>query len=402
MLLQSIKPFLSVIAAGIIASSCTALPSSGPSTQAVENQAAVKVTTEGKKVGIDYVLVDITKGILNFFEMPKIESLSGGFGGGKGGAPTIPLGIGDTIQVSIFEAQSGGLFIPTDAGSRPGNYITLPSQTIDQDGTLTVPYAGRLKAAGRVKEQVEQEIENLLANRAIEPQALITVVNRNSSQVSVLGDVNSPQRISLSNNGERVLDAISLAGGITDAPADTYVTLTRGNRTSSVSYNKLISTPSENIYLAPKDTLLVQSQRRTYVALGAAGVNSRINFENDNLSLSDALGKAGGIVDNRANPSQVLLYRSVDRKVLDQMGVDTHNFTGDTIPVVFRANLRDPSAFFAIQKFPMMDRDILFVTNSDSVEVVKFLSYVNSVTSTVSGASSDIVTTRDAYRALGD
>jgi hypothetical protein len=32
----------------------------------------------------------------------------------------IRLGIGDVVSITIFEAAAGGLFIPSDAGARPG------------------------------------------------------------------------------------------------------------------------------------------------------------------------------------------------------------------------------------------------------------------------------------------
>ena len=60
----------------------------------------------------------------------------------------IVFGVGDVISVTIFEAAAGGLFIPAEAGVRPGNYVTLPEQTVDNDGNITVPYAGEIKAAG--------------------------------------------------------------------------------------------------------------------------------------------------------------------------------------------------------------------------------------------------------------
>ncbi len=87
----------------------------------------------------------------------------GTIGGGRGAAPALPLGVGDVVQVAIFESQAGGLFIPAEAGSRPGNFINLPQQTISRDGTISVPYAGRIKAAGRAVENVQAEIEDRLA-----------------------------------------------------------------------------------------------------------------------------------------------------------------------------------------------------------------------------------------------
>jgi len=391
----------SALAISVVLSGCTGLPRSGPGARDVDAGALVKVTTKDRKVGIDYAVVDITKSILTSFEKPAASSIKDSFGVARGGIPSIPLGVGDVIQVSIFEAQAGGLFIPSEvAGSRPGNYITLPSQTIDSSGTLTVPYAGRVKAAGRPKEDVERDIVDRLSNRAIEPQVVITTISSSSSEVAVTGDVNSAGKFPVTSSGDKILDVIAAAGGISSNSKETSVTLQRKGKVGTVSYDKLQNSPAENIYVAPGDTILVNRERRTYTAFGAAGLNGRFDFDETDLSLGDALGKAGGLLDGRADPAQILIYRTVDRKVLEGLGVNTSHFAPGAVPVIFRANMRDPAAMFAAQKFHMQDKDVLYVTNSDSVELLKFLNIVNSVSTTVSGVSSDAVTTRDANRAL--
>lgn len=391
----------SALAISVVLSGCTALPTSGPRARAIDSGALVKVTTKDRKVGIDYAVVDITKGVLASFSKPPVSTIKDSFGATKGGIPNIPLGIGDVIQVSIFEAQAGGLFIPAEvAGSRPGNYITLPSQTIDNSGTLTVPYAGRIQAAGRAKEDVERDIVDRLSNRAIEPQVVITTITSTSSEVAVTGDVNSAGKFPVTSSGDKVLDVIASAGGISSNSKETSVTLQRRGKVGTVSYDKLQNSPAENIYVVPGDTILVNRERRTYTAFGASGLNGRFDFDETDLSLGEALGKAGGLLDSRADPAQVLIYRTVDRKTLEGLGVNTSRFAPGAVPVIFRANMRDPAAMFAAQKFQMQDKDVLYITNSDSVELLKFLNIVNSVTSTASGVSTDAVTTRDANREL--
>src|SRR5689334_15016350 len=83
----------------IALSSCTSLPRSGPDHVDIDKSASIKVTTQDRKVGIDYVLIDFNKAILPYFEDVKPASLQDGFGGGRGPAPDIPLGYGDVIQV---------------------------------------------------------------------------------------------------------------------------------------------------------------------------------------------------------------------------------------------------------------------------------------------------------------
>jgi polysaccharide export outer membrane protein len=68
------------------------------------------------------------------------------------------------------------------------------------------------------------------------------------------------------------------------------------------------------------------------------------------------------------------------------------------VPTVYRANFRDPSSFFYAQSFQMRHKDIIYASNADSVEVIKFLAYVRSITSTVSGVASDVSLTKDLAR----
>ena len=69
------------------------------------------------------------------------------------------------MSVTIFEAEAGGLFLPSEAGARPGNFVTLPDQMVDSDGNITVPYAGTIRAVGRTPLEVQQAIIEALTRR---------------------------------------------------------------------------------------------------------------------------------------------------------------------------------------------------------------------------------------------
>ena len=81
--------------------------------------------------------------------------------------------------------------IPSEAGVRPGNFVTLPNQPIDTKGFISVPYAGRVPAAGKTPLQVEQEIVDQIKNRAIDPQVVVSLVTQNTSLITVIGEVNN-------------------------------------------------------------------------------------------------------------------------------------------------------------------------------------------------------------------
>src|SRR5271155_2834096 len=93
-------------------------------------------------------------------------------------AQTIKFGIGDIVGVTIFEAAAGGLFIPAEAGVRPGNFVALPNQAVDAHGNISVPYTSGIRAAGRTAVEVQDAIVAALKNRAIEPQVIVSLVDQ--------------------------------------------------------------------------------------------------------------------------------------------------------------------------------------------------------------------------------
>ncbi|BDA83370.1 sugar ABC transporter substrate-binding protein [Aureimonas sp. SA4125] len=389
------------MAAFVGLSGCTALPRSGPDDTLIRKQATLYFAAAAdQKPLLNYALVDLTPTVLTYFPTSKVESFSRGFGATKRKPPELPLGSGDVVAVTIFESSAGGLFIPAESGTRPGNYVTLPQQRVDTRGMISVPYAGEVPAAGRLPAAVEADIRSRLADRAIEPQVVINVVTSTSSQAAVLGDVNGAARFEVTAGGERVLDLISRAGGISSPSRETTVTLQRNGTTATVPFDLLLEKPEENIFVYPGDTIYANRDRRTFLAFGASGLNGRIDFEESNLTLAEAVGKAGGLLDARADPGQVFLYRLVSPEVLAKIGMPVAAKATGGFPVIFRVDMRDPSTYFLAQQFAMQDKDILYVSNSDSTEVVKFLSVINSVSSGVAGPAVDIASGRTAVNII--
>ncbi|MBI1203483.1 MAG: polysaccharide export protein [Rhodopseudomonas sp.] len=368
------------------------MPVSGPSSAAIN--AGEPLEPGGLPFGLVKLTPD-TVGILHQFE-PR--GLAGSFTDKRPPA-SLNFGVGDTLTVTIFEAAAGGLFIPSEAGVRPGNYVTLPEQAIDNNGNITVPYAGEIKAAGRTAVQVQNDIVARIRNRAIEPQVVVNVVNQRTSLISVLGDVNTPSRFgaSASGAGDRILDAITRAGGIKNPGYSTWVMLERKGKHATVPFENLVMNSSNNIYVQPGDRIYVYTEQQKFVALGATGQSGEFNFDAWRINLAEAVGKAGGLLDAQADPDAVFLYRAEPRDVAERLGVDLGKFPGAaTIPVIFSINLRDPGGFFLATKTQMRNGDIIFVSNARSVEVSKVLQYIRVILAT----TSDVATTANNGIAL--
>ena len=177
------------------------------------------------------------------------------------------FGVGDIVSVTIFEAAAGGLFIPAEASVRPGNFITLPNQAVDNNGNISVPYAGNIRALGRTQVQVQQSIVDALKNRAIEPQAVVSLVDQRTSLITVLGEVNKPAVLPAVAAGEHILDSITRAGGPKAAGYDTIVMLERGGHRATAPFSALVYQPSSNIYAHPGDTIYVYDEPQTFLAV---------------------------------------------------------------------------------------------------------------------------------------
>ena len=295
----------------------------------------------------------------------------------------IRFGDGDIVTVTIFEASSGGLFIPAEAGVRPGNFITIPAQAVDVNGNITVPYAGAIRARGRTQVEIQQAIVDALKDRAIEPQVVVSTAEQRTSLITVLGDVGRPGRIPAQLTPERILDTISRAGGTVGPGPDEWVMLERDGRRGLSPFGALIYDPANNVYIHPNDIIYVYREPQTFLTFGALGTQQQLPFGAWRITLAEAVAKGGGLSDAQADPASVFLYRGETRDVAEAMGVDCSPFQGPIIPVIYNINFRNPASYFLATTFEMRNKDVIYVSNSVSVEATKFLTYVRTVTATV-------------------
>ncbi len=351
---------------------------------------------------LPYALVKLTPQVIDVLssDAPKLSQIFTD----KRPPEQIKFGIGDVVSVTIFEAAAGGLFIPSEAGVRPGNFVQLPNQSVDNDGNISVPYAGAIRALNRTPAEVQLSIVNALKNRAIEPQVVVALVTQNTSLISVLGEVNTPSRFPVSFAGEKILDEITRAGGPKDQGYDTWVMLEREGKRATIPFGALVYEPANNIYARPNDTIYVYREPQTFVSFGASGTQGQFTFDAWRISLAEAQAKAGGLNDTLADPASVFLYRGETRDVAERLGIDVSKFQGPVIPVVYNVNYRDPAGYFMATKFQMRNKDVIFASNASAVEQAKVMNYIRLVTATVNDpivATTNAVNLRYTIRTLG-
>jgi polysaccharide biosynthesis/export protein len=357
------------------------LPASGPNAIAIDAGHAWN--------GPPYGLVKLTPQTVGILEEYGPQTLTATFGDRRP-PPEIRFGIGDVIGVTIFEAAAGGLFIPAEAGVRPGNFVTLPNQPIDTKGMISVPYAGLVPAAGKTPAEVEQIIVDRIKNRAIEPQVVVALATQNTSLISVVGEVNASVvtgRLPAEPAGERVLDYITRAGGPKDQGQDTWVVLERHGKRASVPFGALVYEPGNNIWAWPGDTIYLYKEPQTFLAFGATGAQGQLPFSAGatssawRMSLAEGVAAAGGLIDVQADPGSVYLYRREPRELAIKLGVDCSKMDGPTVPIVYSVSFADPAGYFLATRVQMRNKDVIFAANAQSVDIEKFTTFLNALIS---------------------
>ncbi len=370
------------------------MPSSGP--QSTDGRAGQRDAG-----GLPYAFVSVTPSVIDVLaeNTPKLSTTFKD----RRGPTEIRFGIGDIVSVTLFEAGAGGLFIPLEAGVRPGNFITLPSQSVDSNGNISIPYAGQIRAQGRTAAEVQTTIVNALKSRALEPQAIVSLVDQRASSISVLGDAVGSIRFPASASGERILDAITRAG-LRAPGSDLWVMLERDGRRETVPFGALIYESQNNIYVRPKDTIFIYREPQTFVAFGATGKQGQYPFDAWRVSLAEAAAKAGGLNDTQADPASVFIYRGETREVAAMLGVDPKPYSGPIVPIIYRVNLLDPAGFFLATKFEIRNKDVLYISNAAAVDSSKLLTYLRLVMATAQDpiqAATNVYVLRNTARGTG-
>jgi polysaccharide export outer membrane protein len=293
-----------------------------------------------------------------------------------------PIGAGDFLVVSIWEATPATLFgsveISTSGVPTPAHAITLPEQPVDGEGCITVPFAGRVPAAGKTLPDIAAEIKRRLATKANQPEVLVLLTRNLSSTVTVVGEVTTSMRVPLTAAHERLLDALAFAAGVKQPISKTTIQITRGESVYSLPFETIIKDPKQNVRLQSGDVITALYQPLSFTALGASGKNDEINFETQGISLAQALARSGGLIDQRSNPSGVFVFRLEPRSARTASGTGGGEpaplaTAEGLVPVVYRVDLKDPRSLFWIQSFPVKDKDVLYVSNAPVTELQKFL-----------------------------
>ncbi|MFO1337530.1 MAG: polysaccharide biosynthesis/export family protein [Burkholderiaceae bacterium] len=367
-----------ILCAGLVAA-CSQFPTSGPSANSVRSPPAIEATAAVPGV---IQVVEINEAVVSrlLASQPKSE-FAETFGNA---VPTSQIiGTGDVLEVVIWETPPAALFgtaVPDQRIAATSVPTSLPAQMVDREGMITIPFGGRIQAAGTTPSALASAIVQALKGKANQPQAMVRVVQNVSSTVTVVGEVNANVRMPITAGGERLLDALAAAGGVRQPVSKVALQLTRGAKFQSMPLEAVIRDPRQNIALKPGDVVTALFQPLSFTALGATGRQDEVPFEAQGISLAQALGRIGGLIDSRSDVRGIFIFRFEPRDNLDWPRQPVATTPDGNVPVVYQLDLSDPRSFFAMQGFPMRHHDLVYVSNAPVAELQKFLNVVFSIT----------------------
>lgn len=370
--------FLALAAAGGLLG-CAALPSAGPQRSDIAEQ-------EQPRDAASFRLIDLSREAL----AAEARRPQPGFAERFGSAAPAPLrvDVGDRLSVEIWEAGSTTLFsrAPISASgveaSPSARNVTLADQSVDLDGTVTLPFAGRVAVLGLDQQGVEQALTQALAGKAARPQVIVHIRSE-SKAVTVIGDVSAGARVPLTARGERLLDVLAAVGGVRVPSYEARLQLTRNGESHDLPLLRVLQDPRQNIVMQPGDLLVATRQPQSFTAFGATGRNAQIEFGAEQVSLIEAVAKTGGLLDNRADPRGVYLLRYEPRALLESAQAVPAADPADEVRVIYRLDMSQADSYFLAQRFTMRDRDILYVSSAPANQLQKFLELIGLVTQPV-------------------
>jgi polysaccharide export outer membrane protein len=288
---------------------------------------------------------------------------------------------GDILSLTIWENVDNGLL--ANAGTKA---TALSEVQVDGDGSIFVPYAGRIKAAGNTPEALRQIITDKLSAQTPDPQVTVTRVAGDGATVSVMGGVGTQGVFPITQPTRTLSAMLAKAGGVTIEPEIAQITVTRGNTSGRIWLKDLYTNPRMDIALRPGDVILVEKDQRTFTALGATGAQNRIPFETQHLSAVEAIAQVGGLSTNFADPTGVFILRDEPEAVARQV-LGRPDLSGPQ-RIAYVISLTEADGLFNARDFMIRDGDTVYVTEAPYVQWTKTLSVLTGTATSANALSS--------------
>lgn len=263
-------------------------------------------------------------------------------------------------QFAISNTATGfGAYSPVVAPTQENGFV------VNADGSIFFPYVGSIGVAGLTTAQIRTKLAQALTTYIKNPQLDVTVVGFHSQQYQLAGAVIKPGLYPVTNVPVTVSQAIALGGGVirslpsTTTPEDAlslpladlgHVILIQGSQREVLNLRDFYryGDQLQDRLVEPGDIIEVPDNSFDQVhVIGEVQRAGNYAMSGGEMNLAQALGEAGGINLNTANPARIFVFRGAYEK-----------------PQVFWLNARSPDAMLLATRFELKPQDVIYVATS--------------------------------------
>ncbi|NYT76916.1 polysaccharide biosynthesis/export family protein [Alcaligenaceae bacterium] len=290
------------------------------------------------------------------------------------------IGAGDILNIVVWDHPE--LAMSTISSSRSTGSLSQADigngYPVSANGTIQFPFVGSIKVAGLTDEQVRDLLTKRIATYINNPQLTVRIQTYRSNRIYVDGEVRAPGLQVIDDLPMTLPEALNRAGGFTPDADRSSVVLIRNGTSIDINLPQLtrLGINPNKIMLTNGDMLRVLNREESKVfVLGEVFKPHSQPLRDGHLSLTEALGEAGGVDQLTGNPRQIYVVRK---------GADDN-------AQIFHLDAASPAAFVLANEFELHARDVVFV---DAAAIVRW----NRVISNLLPSYGSIVTTRNLTR----
>lgn len=266
--------------------------------------------------------------------------------------PDLPyvVGVSDVLSIVVWEHPELSITATSESPESSGSLVST-------DGTIFYPYVGNVMVLGLTVDQIRTKLTKLLSETIERPQLDVRVAQYRSQKVHVVGEVNNPGLLPITDAPPTIVDAIEQAGGLTNNANLSSVSLTRDDLAYAFNLNELFSRgdPQQNIRLQNRDVLTIPSNADSkFFVLGHVRNPSQLETSSQPKVLADAIKEAGGLLPPINSPARIPFQYFIIRGT-------------ETDARVFHLDGAAGDALILQNSFEILSGDIVYITRNRPV-----------------------------------
>lgn len=213
---------------------------------------------------------------------------------GKGYSPLV--GPGDTLRFNIFGEEG-----MSDLSAR-----------VDDAGFVQLPIVELVRVSGKTTRDIQVDLKEAYAQHMIRPWVTVELLETESAPLYFLGEFREPG-VRYMTGETNVIEAVALAGGLTQDAYLPGARLLRDDRICTVDLNALLRSGAfeQNVWMKSRDVIFVpRKEDMSVYVLGAVVSPQAVAYGADGRSLLQVLSMAGGPTVGQALLTDIRIIRT--------------------------------------------------------------------------------------------